>query len=342
MSVQIEERCVPYTGAMEGMKGAAEQWTVEDIQEDLRETDPGLLQRFRQLPEQLWPRHYAAMESLVKKNTDGNADQLRMEYLLGVLAAREQAIIEYQSKDSFFRNEAFLSGTQADAFQAHLQELFASREHILGSGMTARVKSLQIEGFDAPIAVKYLVTPTSKTLSAQGEHDMLYEVEVVTSVEKQEAQRGIGHYIRVPHPYFYYKRGSLQCYGMSQINGVRLDQIMHNDGAYHPLRDEVIAALRSRYGSPEERTALQHEVAPFMEAVHQVCLHGDLAPRNIMVDTNGVFYLIDFGQSVSARLETDDSHDQFENLRAHEPELMAECIRGVLNYVDHTAAATAA
>jgi RIO-like serine/threonine protein kinase len=129
---------------------------------------------------------------------------------------------------------------------------------------------------------------------------------------------------------------------MSQINGVRLDQIMEDDGAYNPLRDAVIAALRERYGSADEQAGLQREIAPFMEAVHQVCLHGDLAPRNIMVDTEGVFYLIDFGQSVSTRLETEEAREQFDNLRAHEPELMAECIRGVLGYVNRIKTAAAA
>jgi serine/threonine protein kinase len=282
------------------------------------------------------------METLIKKNPEENADQIRMEYLLGILAQREEAITEYESKDSFFHNKVFISEEQAHGFETHLQDLLSSREHFLGSGQTARVKSLHVDGFDPPIAVKYLITPTAKTLSAQGEHDMLYEVEVVTSVEKHETEKGIGNYIRVPHPYFYYKRGSMQCYGMSQVNGVRLDQIMQDDGAYHPLRDAVIARLRERYGSPEETSALLSEVEPFMKAVHEVCLHGDLAPRNIMVDTDGVFYLIDFGQSVSARLETEDAREQFDNLRAHEPELMTECIRGVLNHVRPAAAQRAA
>jgi hypothetical protein len=342
MRAQIKRRLLPYTGAMEKMKNPAPEWSVEDIQDELKGSYPELLRRFQELPKPLWPQHFAAMEERIKKSPSENPDQLRMEYLLGVLAARERAIVEFESKDSFFHNESFVSGEQADTFHARLQELFASREHMLGSGMTARVKSMQVEGFDAPIAVKYLVTPTAKTLSAQGEHDMLYEVEVVTKVEKHEAQLGVGNYIRVPHPYFYYKRGSLQCYGMSQINGVRIDQIMEDDGGYNPLRDAVIVALRERYGSADEQAALQREIAPFMEAVHQVCLHGDLAPRNIMVDTEGVFYLIDFGQSVSTRLETEEAREQFDNLRAHEPELMAECIRGVLNYVNRTKAAAAA
>jgi hypothetical protein len=183
---------------MEKMKNPAPEWSVEDIQEELRGSYPELLRRFQELPSPLWPRHFAAMEALAKKNPEEDADQLRMEYLLGVIAAREHAIVEFESKDSFFHNEAFMSGEQAGAFHARLQELFASREHILGSGMTARVKSMQVEGFDAPIAVKYLVTPTAKTLSAQGEHDMLYEVEVVTKVEKRDAQLGVGNYIRVP------------------------------------------------------------------------------------------------------------------------------------------------
>ena len=318
---------------MEGIKNPPEDWSVGDIEEELRGSDPELLRLMHELPRSLWGRHFRALENIRAGSEEDDIGQLRREYLLGVLAAREHAIVEFESKDAGFRSGSFVSGERTEAFQLQLRELLASREHILGSGRTARVKSLQVDDFEKPIAVKYLITPTEKTLSVQGEHDMLYEVEIVANIEKNEEQAGAGAYIRVPHPYFYYKRGSVQCYGMSQVEGVRLDHVMSHDGSYNPLRDAVIRALRERFASSAERSALEEEIKPFMQAVHKVCLHGDINPKNIMVDTKGVFYLIDFGQSVSARAETEEAREQFDNLRELEPGLMRECIVATLNYV---------
>lgn len=324
---------------MEKMGRMPDLLSAEEVDTELQ-ADPEMLEIFRKLPTALWGRHFDAMEKIAKKAAPGEVRQLQMEYLFGIVSSREDAIVEYQSKDAFFQNASFSEGDSAKGFQQQLHELLVSEDRTLGAGQTARVKSLQLEGLREPVAVKYLITPTEKTLSAEGEHDMLYEVEVVTSVEQIEAQVGAGKYLRVPHPYFYYKRGPLQCYGMSQVRGVNIEELLTN--TYSPFRNDVIEALRRRYGSDGERGALDAEIDSFMKAVHKVCLHGDIKPKNIMIDTDGVFYLIDFGQSVPANSETEKAREQFDNLREHEPAVMRECIRGAFNYLREQDMAAAA
>jgi serine/threonine protein kinase len=222
---------------------------------------------------------------------------------------------------------------QKREFGNNLKGLLVSEGNNLGSGMTARIKSMRVEGMDRPIAVKYLLTPTQKTLSVDGEHDMLREVETITEIESTEKQMGVGEYMRVPHPHFFYKRGALQCYGMQQVQGIALDKIGEPGSIYNPDRDTAIAAFRNRFKSSDEEAALYKEISAFMTGMHRVCLHGDIKLANLMINTEGILYLIDFGQSVSMQDQSEKTRDQFENLKVEEVEQVIECVRHILKLV---------
>ena len=195
-------------GVPKGSIAQVEEWAPEDIKEELA-GEPELFRYLQLLPTQLWEQHFHILEKIAQehRNEDKEAvEERRINYLLGVIEAREQALEDFEIRDPSLRE---IISTQEKEFGDQLRELLVSQGHVLGTGQTARVKSMQVEGFGQPIAVKYLLTPTAKTLSAQGEYDMVREVETISKIEHAEEQVGAGKYIRVPHPFFFYKSGKL-------------------------------------------------------------------------------------------------------------------------------------
>jgi hypothetical protein len=321
-------------GFMERVKvTAADEWSPEEIRYELKDTEPELFKYLSRLPKNLWSRHFDALQELAEKHASEPKEtvaEMRIDYILGILQGRESAIVEFNTNDPKIRETAFGSKERVEKFGNSLRELLVTDGNLLGFGQTARVKSMKLDELEEPIGVKYLLTPTPKTLSVDGEHDLLYEAETLTSIEGSKERVGTFEHIGVPHPYFYFKRGELQCYGMSQIDGVTVEEIFNDDGGYHPIRDKVLQTLKTCYLSEDEKTAFTAEIDTFMRTVHEVCLHGDIKPKNIMVDVSGRFYLIDFGQSVPMRTMTDTTRQQFENLQDKERADIATCIREAL------------
>lgn len=321
------------------VSGKSEQsMPPQEVADELAD-QPQLLQLLKQLPEPLWARHFKAIEAIEHDYASEDQDSIQSRkaaYLTDILQQREEAIESYVAGDQQLR-EIFES-LQKGELRSILGGLLASPEDSLGSGQTARVKSLELPSYPDRIAVKYLLTPTTKTLSVEGEYDMSREVEMITHIEGIEAQLGAGEHIRVPHPLFYYKRGKLQCYGMSQVDGVALDALTGDSpGAQSPMSDDVLRRLRERYATQESRDRLFSELEVFMRAVHEECLHGDIKLRNIMVDQEGIFYLIDFGQAVTMDTMTEASREQFENLKEAELAQVRECVVRVFNALRTTA-----
>ncbi|MDR3571680.1 MAG: phosphotransferase [Candidatus Pacebacteria bacterium] len=311
---------------------------TEDIADELSQK-PELLGLLRQLPQQLWERHFQKLQEIERQFSQADHSALQnaqASYLVGILSQREEAIESYEIADAELKSvfERFPKG----GLRATLSTLLESPEQSLGFGKTARVKSMHVEGRKDPIAVKYLLTPTAKTLSVEGEYDLGREVEMITDIEEFESEIGAGEHIRVPHPLFYYKRGKLQCYGMSQVDGVTLDLVARDEAQESTtLQRDVAQAIRERYASQENREQLLKEIDLFLRAVHRECLHGDIKQQNIMVDRTGVFYLIDFGQAVKMDTMTEKTREQFENLQEEERGQLRECIVSVLSYAKASA-----
>ncbi len=166
---------------------------TSDIAEWLEGESREVRALFNQLPRPLWRRHYQAIEDRIAASPDLNPEALAQEklgYLLGVVEARRVSLEEFKSTDPHFRELI-----AEPKFGERLQGLLESPEETLGAGQTARVKRLSLAG-ERNAAVKYLLTPTQKTLSAEGEHDMLWEVDTVTHIEEEEHKIGAGSRIR--------------------------------------------------------------------------------------------------------------------------------------------------
>ncbi len=291
--------------------------------------DPELRLSFRRIPKELWPRHFNAIENL-KNDSDVDpalVGERQKNYMAVIIEAREKAVVEFHVSDKGLQEQWPEAPEQLGS---KLREAFALSGNLLGAGRTARVKSVKFDGIDKPIAVKYLLTPTEKTLSVDGEHDMLKEVETITKIEEAENRSGAGMHVRVPHPYFYFKDRKLQTYGMSEVNGVDIENLLKGTNSRIGLQDTVMNALRKRFETPQSREELWKEVDTFVNAMHEVCLHGDVKDKNIMVDDEGRFFLIDFGQSVPVSSMTEETRAQFDELKDEERKAMQNRIRNLV------------
>ena len=233
------------------------EWSPEDIIYELKDSEPELLKYLSLMPRELWSKHFAALQSLTEKHRSESKEavaEMRVNYVLGIIEARENAIVECNTYDHKIK-EAFLnSKDQIESLGESLRELLVTKGNLLGYGQTARIKSTRLSESGEPVAVKFLLTPTPKTLSVDGEHEMLYEVETLVNIEDSEERLSSIEHIGVPHPFFYYKRGKLQCYGMSEIHGVTLEEILSDDGGYRPGRDAAVHALKANYASEDKRS----------------------------------------------------------------------------------------
>ena len=275
-----------------------------------------------QIPVELRARHLSHIEDL--------DDDEATEYLRDILAKRESAsresLVSEPSLHEYFNKHS------EEIWKALETHVFTDTDNRLGKGQTARVKRFTMNeiGEEAPIesmAIKYLVTPTEKTLSVSGEHDLIREVERIQKIEQAEmAAVNPTHFIRVPHPYFYYRSGKIQCYGMEEIHGIDLDD-RNNELSQKP---ELKARFQEML-SNVDRQELMDEIDRFFDTMHEICLHGDVKPANIMVSMTGQFYVIDFGQSVLANNIDEKSGPAFENLKDEEKLNAKQAIRTFLD-----------
>lgn len=245
-----------------------------------------------------------------------------------------------EHRESAMRESVVSDEGVAPYFHAHEREIwkdletrvFLDPENFLGSGQTAKVKKYELQDSrtktEIPLAVKYLLTPTEKTLSVSGEHDLIREVERVHAIEEAEHEIHADNLrIRVPHPYFYYKNEKTQCYGMEYIDGITLEQGIRGD------YDKDLKEALQQNLQTLKRDDLFEEVDLFFDAVHHVCLHGDIKPGNIMVSREGKFYVIDFGQSVLAHEIGDKDREAFEVLKQDEKDGTKGAITRFLNAI---------
>lgn len=211
---------------------------------------------------------------------------------------------------------SFFEYHQEDIWNALENEVFTSTEGHVRSGTTARIQRFDMSDVGVGgevVAVKYLVNPNDKTLSVSGEHDLLVELEQIKKIEDAELHAmGSDARVRVPHPYFYYRKGKIQCYGMELIDGVNLEQ-----AADPALAPDMRSTLQETLATIDE-DALMDELELFFKTMHGVCLHGDIKPRNIMLSKSGHLYIIDLGQAVLATSVTEKANEAFEQLKEDE------------------------
>ncbi|MEK7639049.1 MAG: AarF/UbiB family protein [Patescibacteria group bacterium] len=273
-----------------------------------------LLQR---LPIELAKKHIQTIE---RKGLSLNNATL---YLEKVLQERKEAMTETFISDEQVRE--LFAEQEAALFKQIETEVFENPESHIGAGMTARVKRFEVTRNEETLAmaIKYLVSPTEKTLSAAAEHDMLREVERIKKIEEIEEENHLA-YIRVPHPYFHHKTSKIQCYGMELVNGVTLDTDIAATSAVTDL-DNLTQHLCE---IPLEH--IEAEIESFITKMHEYCLHGDIKPKNIMVNDQGKFYLIDFGQSILISDVSEKELPQVEELKDEEVRVTKSIIRNFI------------
>jgi len=283
---------------------------------------PELYGMLRRLPAELQGTHAARMSDM----DDGDA----FSYIRDVLEKRDMAVRESVVSDASV--EPYFNEHQEEIWKHLETDVFTDTQNLLGAGQTARIKEFALEqdgGETLPMAIKYLVTPTAKTLSVSGEHDLIREVERVRAIElaEKEQESKVPH-VRVPHPYFYYKKGKIQCYGMERIDGIDLEQ-----GINGTVDEETRAELRTALAGID-RHALMQELDLFFDTMHEICIHGDMKPANIMVNKEGRFYVIDFGQSTLVNDVDDKSRDALEVLKGDDKENAQRSIRQFLDALE--------
>lgn len=271
----------------------------------------------RKLPREL------AFRSLGHIDQQQLSDEEASEYLRNLLTERESATTETTISDEQFLEK--IKDNLDDIINQINSHVYESRDNFLGSGMTAKVKLFTIEEQEhlLHVAVKYLETPTPKTLSASAEHDMIIEVERIKAIEELEKNADLQH-ISVPHPLFHHQDSAVECYGMQFIDGYDLsfdlNRLPQNDHS-----EKILQSLAQL-----DLTEIYEEIERFFRRMHEYCLHGDIKPANIMFDSNGRFYIIDFGQSVLATDIPDKAQDQLYTLREDEVKVSKECITHIV------------
>jgi tRNA A-37 threonylcarbamoyl transferase component Bud32 len=268
------------------------------------------------LPRELALRH---LSHIISNDLDtGSA----IHYLENIIQGRHEAVTETVISDSHAKE--LLESQEAEFLREIETTVFTDPKNLLGSGLTARVKSFAVsnEEESIPMAVKYLVTPTSKTLSAAAEHDMIREVERIKQIEEIERDAHF-KFIGVPHPYFHHKTAKIQCYGMQLIDGPDLE--IASEQITNAEMDTETLNLLSNLNLEE----IFSEIDALYQKMHTYCLHGDMKPKNLMLDTSGKFYIIDFGQSILSIDISEEAADQFDNLKEDEVNITKDIIRSL-------------
>jgi uncharacterized protein YbcI len=254
--------------------------TAEDY-----ENTPAIYNLLKQLPPALIQRH--------AEKIDNSTDEEVVIFLKDLLKKREQSLVISEISDPELQKH--FQGREKEIFSYIENDLSVGDKHLLGEGATAKVKAYYFETSEVaiPMAVKYVFTPIEGTISAAEEHRVLIEVERMQIIEKIESGDIEKHkHVRVPHPYFQYDSGKIQCYGMELIKGLNLHEAIQGEW----FDEEQKTKVREAIGHiPLEEIRKEFEI--FIENMHQFCLHRDIKPANIMISEEGMFYLIDFGQS---------------------------------------------
>jgi tRNA A-37 threonylcarbamoyl transferase component Bud32 len=175
-----------------------------------------------------------------------------------------------------------------------IEGTFGDSNYFVGNGSVAEVYEMP---YASHVCVKYLVNP-----SMAREHGNSFQEEVgyMEDLDGFEVEG-----IRVPSVYFYHSSDFGTCFGMEKIKGASLNLIIENPDKYpfveHIKKQDMKEVIR-RYKA-------------FVVAMHEEkkLVHRDITPRNMMVDEEGNWYLIDFGRAKKIEIG-DDSTDRFEGV----------------------------
>lgn len=160
-----------------------------------------------------------------------------------------------------------------------IRQTFGDPHYFLGNGRVAEVYELPI----APhLCVKYV-----KDNAAYSEGNHLRAEFEYLELLRTFIRAGV----RAPQPYFIRIHPSEgHSYGMEKIHGKSLSQILERP-AENPKLVELLKEV--------DREQVKKQLVEYIKAIHEEfkVTHGDLFLRNIMLDDDGNFYIIDFGKA---------------------------------------------
>lgn len=168
-----------------------------------------------------------------------------------------------------------------------IETTFGNGDYFLGNGSVAHVYEMP---YSKHVCVKYLVHP-----DMMREHGNNFSDECSYLSDMHRFTVGG---IRVPDVFFDHMSDFGSCFGMEKIDGYSLNIIMEGR-----IKTEEVAQLIRK----QDVNDVVSRMREFIDRMHKEkkIVHRDLSPRNIMVDKNGNWYVIDFGRS--RRIEIGDS-----------------------------------
>ncbi|MDQ5962407.1 MAG: kinase 2 [Patescibacteria group bacterium] len=183
-----------------------------------------------------------------------------------------------------------------------IRQGFGNTSYFLGNGATAEVYILPL----APhICTKYI---TSQEKYNEGNH-IRKEFEILSELR----QITVGN-VRVPKPVFVRVHPSEgHSYGMERVNGESLSVILEKPSNHQ----ELIAVAKS-----VDRENVIQSVLGFVKEMHKKkIIHGDLFQRNVMIDREGNFFVIDFGKASHEEIGEDKEDAMRRDISTVENEL---------------------
>lgn len=170
-----------------------------------------------------------------------------------------------------------------------IENTFGDANFFVGNGSVAEVYHMP---YAPHVCVKYLVHP-----DIAREHGNNFRDE---KGYLEDMHRYMVEGVRVPDVYFYHMSDFGTCFGMENIDGLSLDRIIEK-----PETVDFLDVIRS-----QKQEEVVGRIGKFITSMHRdrKIVHRDLSPRNIMIDREGNWFIIDFGRA--KRIEIgDDSTD---------------------------------
>ena len=159
-----------------------------------------------------------------------------------------------------------------------VEHSFGDPSLFVGNGSVAEVYFIP----DAPhVCVKYLINPDMAR-----EHGNNFREEFAYL---DHMYGFVVDGIRAPHPFFYHMSDFGTCFGMEKIEGKSLNLIIEN-----PDLIDFLDVIKQ-----QDMDDILRRMKNFITRMHtdKKLVHRDLTARNIMVDKEGNWYVIDFGRA---------------------------------------------
>jgi tRNA A-37 threonylcarbamoyl transferase component Bud32 len=163
---------------------------------------------------------------------------------------------------------------------------FGNPDNFLGEGTVGKVYRTS---YAPHVCVKYITE--SNMLEKHG-NTMHQEIQYLDDLDNFSVEG-----IRVPQVYFEHMSDHITCFGMETIDGKSIDQIIAR-----PDDCDFIEEIKK-----QDMKEVLRRMKLFIERMHEEIkiVHRDFATRNIMVDRQGNWYVIDFGKA--KRIEIGDT-----------------------------------